>query len=240
MSSLRVGSLVYFYQTIDVFGPLDVISSGSILLAKIVEKYCRVSDEVMKKAPDVSFHHIGIDLNPVPLTGGLSINPTCTVDDAPSDIDILILGGPDPASFELHPRFAEYIRAHVAAGRILFTNCTGSCVAALAGVLDGRKATVNNEQYEWFKKRFPNVNWTNDTKWVVDGNIWTAAGAVAGMDMAAQWMKEKYGEDLMTFATMGLDFEPRDINGVLNVIPKRHDESGKQISSHVFNYYDSY
>ncbi|KAJ0147232.1 hypothetical protein CTA2_827, partial [Colletotrichum tanaceti] len=33
---------------------------------------------------------------------------------------------------------------------------------------------------------------------------------------------------------MGLGYEPRDSRGLLNVIPKRYDSEGKQISTHVF------
>lgn len=240
MAPLRVGTLAFPYQAIDVIGPLDVLSSGADVTARLLNKFGPVSDEVLTKAPEFSFHHIGVDLSPVQLTAGLFLVPTCTVDDAPEDLDILIVGGPDPLSFELHPRFVDFVRAHVAAGKLLFTNCTGAFVVAQTGVLDGKTATVNNAEYEWVKKHFPKVNWTRETKWVVDGNIWTASGAVTGMDMVAHWFKETYGNEVMTFSTMGLDFEPRDINGVVNVIPKRYDESGKQISSHIFRYYDSY
>ncbi|KAK1985468.1 DJ-1/PfpI family protein [Colletotrichum cereale] len=239
MSTIRIGALAYQYQTIDVIGPLDVLSSGSKLLATVLKEYRPMSDELITAAPEVEVHHIGVTLDPVELSAGVSIVPTVTFDKAP-EIDILILGGPSPAHFTLQPEFADYIRQHVAAGKILFTNCTGSFVAALTGALDGRKATVNHAELEWIKKRFPKVNWTADTKWVVDDNIWTAGGAVAGMDMAAHWLKENYGQEVFTMATMNLDFEPRDINGVLNVIPQRFDSQGKQISTHVFPTYDSY
>lgn len=117
--------------------------------------------------------------------------------------------------------------------------CTGSFVAAQAGVLDGRTATVNHIEFEWIKKRYPKVNWVLE-QWVVDGNIWTGSGAVAGMDMAAHWIKEKYGEKVMTAAALGLDFEPRDINASLTVLPKRYDANGKQTSAHLYEWYDKY
>lgn len=79
-----------------------------------------------------------------------------------------------------------------------------------------------------------------EKQWVVDGNLWTGSGAVAGMDMFAHWIKEKFGSDVMTAGALGLDFEPRDINGLLTVLPKRYDAAGKQISTHVFKYYEKY
>lgn len=239
MASITVGSLAYQYQAIDVIGILDVLSSGSKQLAQILKTYGPVDDTLIEEAPEFTFHHIGTTLDPISLTGGVTILPTCTIQTAP-ELDILVLGGPDPARFTLDPVFADYIRRHVSAGKILFTNCTGAFVAAAAGALDNKNATINHVEYEWVKNRYPAVNWTNDTKWVVDGNIWTAAGAVAGMDMVAHWIKENYGINVLTLAGMSLDYEPRDINGILDVIPKRYDASGKQISTHVFKYYESY
>ncbi|KAL0933471.1 DJ-1/PfpI family protein [Colletotrichum truncatum] len=239
MSRLRVGALVYEYQAIDVIGILDVLNSGSKDLAKGLAFFGPVGEKVTSEAPEIEFHHIGATLDTVKVIGGLLITPTVTVDDAP-EIDILIVGGPNLADFNLHSKLADYIRRHVAADKLVFANCTGSGVVALTGALDGRKATINNMEYEWARKQYPNVNWTREAKWIVDGNIWTAAGAVTGMDMVSHWMKENYGEDVFMLSARGLDFEPRDVNGVQNVISKRHDSSGKQISTHEFFYYDSY
>jgi transcriptional regulator GlxA family with amidase domain len=165
--------------------------------------------------------------------------PTTTIDECP-ELDCLLLGGPNPESFKLHPKYAEFIRRHVAAGKLLFTTCTGAFVAASAGVLDGKNATINHVEYEWVKKRFPQVNWTKEKQWVVDGNLWTGSGAVAGMDMIAHWIKESFGLDVLTAGALGLDFEPRDIDGLLTVLPKRYNADGKQISTHVYKYYDKY
>ncbi|KAF9872410.1 DJ-1/PfpI family protein [Colletotrichum karsti] len=239
MPHLNVGSLVYEYQAIDVIGILDLLNSGSKALAKGLSVYAPISAKVTAEAPEINFHHIGTNLDAVTVIGGLKIAPTVTIDDAP-EIDILVVGGPNLVDFTLKPEFAEYIRRHIAAGKLVFTNCTGAGVVAMTGALDGRNATINNVEYEWAKKQYPNVKWTKEKKWVVDGNIWTAAGAVTGMDMVAHWLQQTYGSDVMMLATMGLDFEPRDVNGVQSVIPKRYDSSGKQISTHVFTYYDSY
>ncbi|GMF76293.1 unnamed protein product [Aspergillus oryzae] len=66
---------------------------------------------------------------------------------------------------------------------------------------------------------------------------WTRAGAIAGMDMVACWLKDQFGEEILTYAVRNLDYEPRGVDGVSLVIPRRYDESGKQISTHEFFYY---
>lgn len=240
MAPLNVGSLCYNYQSVDVIGPFDVLGSGSKELIKIVQFYSPdFTDEIAAKAPDFAFHHIGLTLDPVPLTGGLNVTPTTTIEDCP-ELDILLLGGPLPHVFQLDEKYAEFIRRHVAAGKLLWTNCTGSFVAAQAGVLDGKTATINNVEVGWVSQKYPKVNWTLDTKWVVDGNIWTAAGAVKGMDMAAHWLKEKYGDDVFRMSTLGLDHEPKNQDGFTETLPPRYDASGKQLPSHLFNYRTSF
>lgn len=219
MAPIHFGSLVFPYQTIDVIGPLDLLNSGSKELLKAASSWTDLDDKLMNRAPDFVFHHISETLEPVTLpTCAVTLTPTDTVDDCP-ELDCLLVGG-SFLSYKLPPKYIEFIKRHVAAGKLLFTNCTGAAHVAATGVLDGKNATVNNHALDWVKKEYPDVKWTKDTKWVVDGNIWTGGGAVAGMDMFAHWMKESFGEDILAVAVSGIDFEPRDINGSTYALPK--------------------
>jgi transcriptional regulator GlxA family with amidase domain len=235
MAPLQFGVLVYDFQAIDVIGPTDLVNSSSKAYLQAISGFMKIEPEVLSRASDFIFHHIGITRDPVSIaSSSITLVPTTTVDDCP-ELDILLLGGPDPVNFELHPKFADLIRNHVAAGKLLFTTCTGAAVAAAAGVLDGKNATINHAVVPLVKQKFPSVNWTDEKKWVVDGNVWTAGGAVAGMDMFAHWLKEMFGPDVLILGSSLLDYEPRDIDGILNVLPKRFDESGKQLPTHSFN-----
>ncbi|KAI0528499.1 class I glutamine amidotransferase-like protein [Xylaria digitata] len=240
MAPITFGALVYNYQAIDVLGPTDLINSSAQHLLRALKVYAPVDESTISRAPEVTFHHIGLTKEPVTLLSShVTIVPTTTVDECP-EIDCLLLGGPNPVDFQLDPKYAEFIRRHVASGKPLFTTCTGAYVAALAGVLDGKNATINHVEFEWVKKRFPQVKWTMEKQWVVDGNLWTGSGAVAGMDMIAHWINANFGFDVLTAGALGLDFEPRDIDGLLTVLPKRYDANGKQISTHVYKHYDEY
>lgn len=237
MAPIQFGCLVFDYQTIDVIGPTDLLNSSGKDLLNAVKFFGPIDQDLIDRAPQFVFHHIGITLDPVHLlTSAVTVVPTVTVDDCP-ELDCLLVGGPAPVDFDLHPKFADLIRRHAAAGKLLFSNCTGASVLAGTGVLDGKNATINNVEYEWVKKTYPKVKWTRERKWIVDGNIWTAAGAVAGMDMFSHWLITNFGLDVLITGASGLDYEPRDSAGILNVIPKRYDASGKQISTHVFKYH---
>ncbi|KAJ6164969.1 hypothetical protein N7470_003641 [Penicillium chermesinum] len=229
MATVHVGCLLYDYQAIDVVGPCDLLNSCGKHIANALTFFGPVDPEALQKAPDSVFHHIGPTLEPVSLlTSGLKIQPTTTVDDCP-ELDCLLIGGPAPVGFEMPPKYPEFIQRHVAAGKLVFTSCTGAAVAAAAGVLDGKHATINNVEYEWAAKQFP--------KWIVDGNIWTGSGAVAAMDMVAHWVKENFGMAVLVQGCLGLDYEPRDSDGLFTVLPPRYDESGNRIATHVFRYH---
>ncbi|KPM41436.1 hypothetical protein AK830_g5121 [Neonectria ditissima] len=234
MAPIHFGCLVFDYQAIDVIGPTDLLNSASKDYIRMSSPFTSATEETIARAPEFVFHHIGITREPVQLfSSAITLVPTTTVDECP-ELDCLLVGGPDPVSFELHPKFAELIQRHVAAGKLLFTTCTGPGVVASTGVLDGKSATINNMGFKLVQELYPKVKWTIEKKWVVDGNIWTGGGAVAGMDMFAHWLKESFGSDVLTQGASILDYEPRDINGILNVIPQRFNESGRQISTHVF------
>lgn len=106
-------------------------------------------------------------------------------------------------SFELKEDFAEFIKKHVKDGKVLFTTCTGALAIASTGVLDGKRATVNHDLLEMAKVIVPAVNWEKK-QWVVDGNLWTAGGACAGMgklrhaSFIIYWKDIRREQDLLT------------------------------------------
>ncbi|CCT72585.1 uncharacterized protein FFB20_01397 [Fusarium fujikuroi] len=239
MATVQFGILAFAYQVIDASGPMDLLNSANKTAFRINREYGPVSDELISQAPQFTFHHIGVTRDPVKLgTGQMTIIPTATVDDCP-ELDILLVPGPYLGNFDLHPKHADFIRKHVAAGKLLFTSCTGASLVASTGVLNGKTATVNNIEFDWVRNRWPQVNWTREKKWIIDGNIWTGSGAVAAMDMVAYWLKENYGLPVLVQAASTLDYEPRDSDGLFCVLPQRCDSKGEKTSTHVFKYYDS-
>ena len=237
MAPIQFGVLAFAYQVIDAAGPTDLLASANQSAFKTLRQYGPIDEDLISRAPQFIFHYIGVTRDPVSLgTSQMTIVPTKTVDECP-ELDILLVAGPYLGNFELHPKHADLIRSHVNAGKLIFTTCTGASLIASTGVLDGKKATVNNIEYEWVKHRWPRVNWTREKKWIIDGNIWTGSGAIAGTDMIAHWLKENYGLDVLIQAALSLDYEPRDVDGLFTVFPERFSSSGEKISTHAFKYH---
>lgn len=220
MAPIQFGILMIPYQTLDVAGPLDILSSNSkALISPYEASGFPGTAGLTEKAIDIVFHHINTTLSPVQMTASMNVLPTTTVDDCPP-LDYLLVGGPDPQTFVLDEKFAEFVKKHVGEGRGLFTTCTGGLAISSTGVLDGKRATTNHMALPLAIQTRPQVKWEK-VQWVEEGNIWTAGGACAGMDMMAHWVIEKYGMELAKFGFEGLDFEPRDVNGGL-VLPRQH------------------
>ncbi|KAK5045533.1 hypothetical protein LTR84_009151 [Exophiala bonariae] len=208
VETINFGFLLVPLQLLDLAGPMDIVGNIS---HDTVEKYG--GKELAKTAPQINFFHIASTLDPVPLTGGFLAKPTTTLADCPQ-LDYLLIGGPDPAyAANLPQDMRDFIVERSKSLKALFTTCTGGLVAAATGVLDERSATVNHTLSEAGREIGPKVRWNWTLNWVVDGKFWTAAGAVAGMDMLAHWVEVSYGKDLLNFSTMLLEYQPRDVNG---------------------------
>lgn len=52
------------------------------------------------------------------------------------------------------------------------------------------------------------------------------------MDMFLHWLKENYGLSVVTNGALGLDYEPRDYDGLFTVLTRRYDDEGEQICTH--------
>ena len=236
MAPIHIGTLSFAYQVVDGIGVTDLLSSANRAALKTVQQYVVIPEELIDRSPEFVFHQIGINKDPVLLgTSQMTIIPTTTVDEC-EIIDILLVPGPYLGDFVLHPKYAELIRKHVSAGKLVWTTCTGASLVASTGVLDGKRATVNNVEYNWVRKRWPKVNWTREKKWIIEANIWTGSGAIAATDMVAYWLKENFGLDVLIAAAVTLDYEARDDDGLYTVFPQRFDSQGNKISTNVFKY----
>lgn len=219
MAPIEFGVLLYPFQLTDVTGPIDVLSSSSLPYLKGVKDFFDISDETAERGIDINYHYIAETLEPFTHTGNAKILPNTTIKDCPK-LDYLLLGGPGPDFFlDIPPAMAEFVRSRVDELQGVFATCTGGIVAAQMGILDGKRATTNHPFVPVGQKLRPQVKWTAETQWVVDGKFWTAGGALAGMDMFAHWVKEKYGQDVAEAGWLALDFEPRDIHGKL--VPRK-------------------
>jgi putative intracellular protease/amidase len=107
--------------------------------------------------------------------------PTNTFTTAPP-LDVLIVGGgwgSFPTS-RVEPEMA-FLKPVSPSLRYLFTVCTGSAIAAQAGLLEGLRATSNKANWDLVTTCGPKTHWVARARWVVSGKAWTTSGVSAGI-----------------------------------------------------------
>ncbi|PQK15681.1 hypothetical protein BB8028_0006g00040 [Beauveria bassiana] len=182
------------FQALDVFGPLDALNTLSL------------------------FHHIELSViaaSDSPVSTNFAgkfgtserVVPTHTLQNAPSDIEVLLVPGGRGFSdvVGLLP-VVEFIRNTFPRLRNLLTVCTGSFIAARAGVLDGKNATSNKSAFNSACLNGPLVNWQRKARWVNDGNIWTSSGVSAGIDMMLAYVSDQYGDDAAEYIAKDMEY----------------------------------
>jgi transcriptional regulator GlxA family with amidase domain len=194
---LRIGGILFpGFQALDLFGPLDALNvlsqRKSVTLSLIASTLDPVSTEVAQ----------------FPTSIGQNVVPTHTFSTAPG-LDVLLIPGgwgtraSSPAMDEL----ISFIKDRYPSLKYLITVCTGSRLAAMAGVLDGKRATTNKRAWESTKALGLNVKWVSHARWVADGNCWTSSGVTAGIDVIFAWIEEVYGREVATEVANVIEYE---------------------------------
>ena len=115
---------------------------------------------------------------------GLRVTPDATLRQAEA-LDVVVVPGGDGARRAARSEDTlKWIRGHAARGAIVTSVCTGALVLAAAGLLDGRPATTHWSAYDELRSYGRDVDVRPDERFVDDGNVVTAAGVSAGIDMA--------------------------------------------------------
>ncbi|GAU84681.1 GlxA family transcriptional regulator [Bosea sp. BIWAKO-01] len=118
---------------------------------------------------------------------------TGTFDDAP--YDTMIFGG-DLAGSEVSAAMVDFVRRSATKARRVASICTGAFVLAQAGLLDGRQATTHWASSRDLAARYPRIKVDPDRIFIVDGPIWTSAGASAGIDLALGMIEKDLGPEV--------------------------------------------
>jgi transcriptional regulator GlxA family with amidase domain len=152
-------------------------------------------DPVTTKSPDY------------PGSVGQEIVPTHTYA-APPPLDVLLVPGGrgSRGSGPIVLEAIKFIRDEYPHLTYLITVCTGSGLAARAGVLDGKRATTNKMAWKEMVALGPEVEWVPRARWVTDGNIWTSSGVSAGIDVTLAWIGSVFGEEKARRIADGLEY----------------------------------
>lgn len=117
----------------------------------------------------------------------------------PPEAAVLISGNVDDIAFSTagergadddadEQRIVDWLRASVGPGHALLSICSGSLLAARAGLLDGRSCTTHFSCLEQLRAAAPAARVADNRLFVEDGNRWSSAGVTAGIDLLLHWL----------------------------------------------------
>jgi len=143
---------------------------------------------------------------PVTSAGGLPLIPTTTLQDAPPAPAVLLVPGGHTRVLLADDTAMTAVRRLGHAAGTVASVCTGSIALGAAGLLGGRRATSH-----WSVRHLLAGYGATpaDERVVTDGNVLTAAGVTAGMDLALRLVARLRGDDYARFLELGAEYDPQ-------------------------------
>ena len=127
--------------------------------------------------------------------GGLACQAPYELDAIRGADLVIIPNWRDPAEIPPAP-LIEALRAAHADGARIAGLCSGSFVLAAAGLLDDRPATTHWALAELLARMYPKTDVQPARLYIDDGDILTAGGGAAGMDLGLHLLRSQYGADV--------------------------------------------
>jgi transcriptional regulator GlxA family with amidase domain len=144
---------------------------------------------------------------PVRCAKGLRVLPDHTFTDAPALDVLLVPGGIGTRREEDNPVMLEYLRRTGATATWVTSVCTGSALLAAAGLTRGKRITSHWSYLETLRGR-GDVTVLERRRYVRDGNLVTAAGVSAGIDMALWLVGAIHGPDFARTVQHWIEYDP--------------------------------
>ena len=171
-------------QTLDAVGPYEVFAGAT-----------RVAG-AFGLASGYRMFLLSTDGQPVRAESGVGL---CTepLPDATARFDTLVLPGGDGArAARSDATLMAWIGAVAPRCRRVATVCTGSFLAAEAGLLNGRRVTTHWARADQLAAEYPALQVDADPIYIRDGKIWTSAGVTAGIDLALALVLDDLGVEV--------------------------------------------
>lgn len=143
--------------------------------------------------------------------------------------DTLIVPGRPDNVVPRGPDVLAAIRRTHARGARVISFCTGSFALAEAGLLDGRRATTHWMWVDTFRTLHPKVLLEPDVLFVDEGDLLTASGSAAALDLGLHIWRRDHGAELANAVSRRLVFAAHRDGGqrqfVERPVPDVPDES---------------
>lgn len=177
-SPRRIGILIYDgIKMLDFVGPAEVF----------VEANQSIPDyEVVLVSPDGASVRTSIG-GPIEVSGAAG--------DAGRFDTVMVPGSELPPAQFVTDKVLAATRVLAANTRRLASICSGAFVLAELGLLNGRQATTHWKFVPALARNYPQIDVQPDAIFVRDGNLYSSAGVVAGVDLALALVEQDHGSE---------------------------------------------
>ncbi|HEV2820702.1 MAG TPA: DJ-1/PfpI family protein [Solirubrobacteraceae bacterium] len=184
------------FDDLDAFGPYEVLANARVGGADIAVRFV-----TLHPAQTVTTSH------------GAMVVPHGALDDTETAPDLLVVpGGWDNSAqtgAQVEARRGELpaaiARLH-AGGTTIASVCTGAAIVAAAGLLHGREASTHHRAREELHERGVEIV---DARVVDDGDILSAGGVTAGIDLGLWLVERSFGTGLAEAIAREMEHERR-------------------------------
>ena len=176
-------------EELDFAGPYEVLTAWS-----------RMSEE-----REITVRTVAESTDVVRCAHDLKVVPDVSWDDV-ARLDVLVLPGGDTRPLQADDAFLERMRGIAAAGTLMTSVCTGALVFGKAGLLEGRRATTHWSALDRLADLGVDVD--REARFVDTGEVVTAAGVSAGIDMALHLVARLESDDRAAEVRRYIQYEP--------------------------------
>jgi transcriptional regulator GlxA family with amidase domain len=181
-------------EELDFAGPWEVLSYWAREVAR----------------DEVEVVTVATSLAPIRAAKGLRVLPDHTPDDV-GQFEVLVMPGGrgTRALLDRDSQFHAGLRRIAEEGVLMTSVCTGALVYAAAGLLHGRPATTYWSAFDELLALDPSIEARPDDRFVDDGNVITAAGVSAGIDMALHLVARLDSVEAARAVRRGIQYDPQ-------------------------------
>jgi transcriptional regulator GlxA family with amidase domain len=179
-------------EELDWAGPWEVLATWAQLWAE----------------DDVEVFTVADQDGPVRCAKGLRVVPDHTWDGVPP-FDVLVYPGGQGTRPQLgDEKIRERLRAASSRGALMTSVCTGALVFADAGLLGGRPATTHWASLDLLGSIDRSIEVKEDSRFVDDGDVITASGVSAGIDVALHLVARLHSTERARDVRRAIQYDP--------------------------------
>ncbi|PYB74236.1 transcriptional regulator FtrA [Rhizobium wuzhouense] len=174
------------------------------------------------------YRHATAAIEPGPLraAGGLTATTTGGLGML-EEADLIVVPGWRGIDEPVPVPLLDALRTAHARGARLMSLCSGAAVLAATGLLNGRRATTHWRYAEAIATLYPEIHVDADVLYIDEGDVLTAAGSAAGIDLCLHVVRRDFGADAANSVARRLVVPPHREGGqaqfIVTPVPREHE-----------------